>query len=58
MLTAVAEVNRWKRFIISQHDAEQQAKLEYMSKAERQIWQHYFQTLAQKKHLEDFLQLE
>ena len=28
MLKAVAEVNRWKRFIISQHDAEQQAKLE------------------------------
>ena len=55
MLTAVAQVNRWKRFIISQHDAEEQARLEYMTKAERQIWQHYFQTLAQKKHLEDFL---
>ena len=55
MLTAVAQVNRWKRFIISQHDAELQAKLEYMSKAERQIWLNYFQTLAQKKHLEDFL---
>ena len=26
-----------------------------MSKAERQIWQKYFQTLAQKKHLEEFL---
>ena len=55
MLTAVAQVNRWKRFIISQHDAEEQARLEYMTKAERQIWQKYFQTLAQKKHLEDFL---
>ena len=55
MLTAVAEVNRWKRFIISQHDAEEKAKLEYMTKAERQIWLNYFQTLAQKKHLEDFL---
>ena len=55
MLTAVAEVNRWKRFIISQRDAEEQAELEYMSKAERQIWLNYFQTLAQKKHLEDFL---
>ena len=55
MLTAVAQVNRWKRFIISQHDAHEQAKLEYMSKAERQIWLNYFQTLAQKKHLEDFL---
>ena len=56
MLTAIAEVNRWKRFIISQRDAEEQAKLEYMTKSERQIWQNYFQTLAQKKHLEDFLQ--
>jgi hypothetical protein len=55
MMTAVAEVNRWKRFIISQHHAEQQAKLEYMTKAERQIWLNYFQTLAQKKHLENFL---
>ena len=56
MLKAVAEVNRWKRFIISQHDAQEHAKLEYMTKAERQIWLNYFQTLAQKKHLEDFLQ--
>lgn len=55
MLTAVADVNRWKRFIISQHDAEQQAKLEYMSKTERQIWLNYFELLAQKKHLEEFL---
>lgn len=56
MLKAVGEVNRWKRFIISPHAAEQQAKLEYMTKSERQIWQRYFQTQAQKKHLEDFLQ--
>ncbi|MBR0032028.1 MAG: hypothetical protein IJP61_07060, partial [Treponema sp.] len=55
MLTAVAQVNRWKRFIISQHDAQEQAMLEYMTKAERQIWLNYFQTLAQKKHLEEFL---
>ena len=51
MLTAVAQVNRWKRFIISQHDAQEQAKLEYMTKSERQIWLNYFQTLAQKKTL-------
>ena len=55
MLTAVAQVNRWKRFIISQHDAQEQAKLEYMTKSERKIWLNYFQTLAQKKHWEDFL---
>ena len=34
MLTAMVQVNKWKRAIISQHDAEQQAKLEYMTKAE------------------------
>ena len=56
MLTAVAEVNKWKRVIISQHDAEEQAKLEYMSKPEQELWQKYFETLAQKKHLEEFLQ--
>lgn len=55
MLTALAEVNKWKRVIISQHDAEEQAKLEYMSKSERELWHTYFEMLAQKKHLEDFL---
>ena len=55
MLTAVAQVNKWKRVIISQHDAEEQAKLEYMSKTERELWQRYFETLAQKKQLEEFL---
>ena len=55
MLTAVAQVNKWKRVIISQHDAEQQAKLEYMSKSERELWLKYFETLAQKKRLEEFL---
>ena len=56
MLTAVAEVNKWKRVIISYHDAEEQAKLEYMTKSERELWQRYFETLAQKKQLEEFLQ--
>ena len=55
MLTALADVNKWKRIIISQHDAEEQAKLEYMSKAERELWLKYFETLAQKKNLEEFL---
>ena len=55
MLTAVAQVNKWKRVIISQHDAEEQARLEYMSKAERKLWLNYFETLAQKKKLEEFL---
>ena len=55
MLTAVAEVNKWKRVIISQHDAEEQARLEYMSKSERELWQKYFEILGQKKQLEEFL---
>ena len=55
MFTAVAEVNKWKRVIISQHDAEEKAKLEYMTKSERELWQRYFETLAQKKQLEEFL---
>ena len=56
MFTAVAEVNKWKRVIISFHDAQEQAKLEYMTKSERELWQNYFETLAQKKQLEEFLQ--
>ena len=55
MLTAVAEVNKWKRVIISQHDAEEKAKLEYMTKSERELWLKYFETLGRKKHLEEFL---
>ena len=56
MLTAVAQVNKWKRVIISQHDAEERAKLEYMNKNERELWLKYFETLGQKKRLEEFLQ--
>ena len=56
MLTAVAQVNKWKRAIISQHDAEERAKLEYMTKSERELWLKYFETLGQKNHLDQFLQ--
>ena len=55
MFSAVAEVNHWKRIIISYHDAQFQAKLEYMRPNEREIWQHYSDLLAQKKNLEDLL---
>ena len=55
MFSAVAEVNKWKRILISYHDAEQQAKLEYMTKSERDLWQQYQETLAQKKNLVQFL---
>ena len=53
---AMEEVNRWKRLIISQHDAEEKAKLEYMTPSEREVWHQYFETLNQKKQLEKFLQ--
>ena len=53
---AMEEVNRWKRSIISQHDAEEKTKLEYMTPSEREVWNQYFETLAQKKQLEKFLQ--
>ena len=55
MLTAIAQVNKWKRAIISLHDAQEQAKLEYMTKSEQQVWQNFFELLGQKKHLEEFL---
>ena len=54
MLTAIAEVNKWKLVIISLHDAEEKARLEYMSKSERELWQKYFETLAQKKSWKNF----
>ena len=56
VLIEVAEVNRWKRAVISQQEAEEKAKLEYMTPAEREIWRKYFETLGQKKQLENFLQ--
>ncbi len=55
MFSAVAEVNKWKRILISYHDAQLQAKLEYMTKSERELWQQYQVSLAQKKNLEQFL---
>ena len=56
ILTAIAEVNKWKRVIIYQRDAEEKVNLEYMTKSERELWQKYFETPGQKKHLEEFLQ--
>ena len=56
LLNAVAEVNKWKRVIVSLHDAEEQAKLEYMTKSERQLWLNYSSTVSQIHHLQEFLQ--
>lgn len=55
LFSAIAEVNKWKRTIISYHEAELQAKLEYMTKSERELWLKYYESLAQKKNLEEFL---
>ena len=55
ILTALAQVNKFKHIIISQHDAHEQAMLEYMTKAERESWLKYAELLAQKKHWEKFL---
>ena len=55
LFNAIAEVNKWKRVIISQHDAQEQAKLEYMTKAEREIWQNHSANVAQIHNLEKFL---
>ena len=55
LFNAVSEVNKWKRVIISQHDAEEQAKLEYMSKSERQLWLNYSSSVSQIRHLQEFL---
>jgi len=30
--------------------------MEYMTKSERELWQNFFESLAQKKNLEEFLQ--
>ena len=53
--SAISEVNKWKRVVISRNAAEIQAKIEYMTKSERELWHQYQETLAQKNHLQDFL---
>ena len=55
LLFEIEEVNRWKRAIISQHEAEEKARLEYMAPKEREVWKQYFEMKLQKKNLEEFL---
>ena len=55
MMSALTQVNKWKRLVVSQHEAEEQAKLEYMTKEEQKIWRRYFELLGQQKQLEEFL---
>lgn len=47
--------SRLKALMVSQHDAELQAKMEYMTKSERKLWLKFFETLAHKNHLKHFL---
>ena len=55
MMSALRQVNKWKRLVVSQHEAEEQAKIEYMTKEEQKIWRRYFELLGQQKQLEEFL---
>ncbi|MBR1395955.1 MAG: MobA/MobL family protein, partial [Selenomonadaceae bacterium] len=56
LLKSIDIVNKWKRILISRHDAEQQAKLEYMTKEEREIWFKFFETKHQKSNLKDLIE--
>ena len=56
LLNAIDEVNKWKRILISRRDAEEQAKLEYMSKEEREIWHQFHDAQRQIANLESFKQ--
>lgn len=55
MMSALTQVNKWKRLVVSQHEAEEKAKLEYMTEEEQKIWRRYFELLGQQKQLEEFL---
>ena len=54
LLKSIELVNKWKRILISRHDAEEQAKLEYMTKEERELWHNFHDSLNQIKNLESF----
>ena len=54
LLKSIDLVNKWKRILISRHDAEEQAKLEYMTKEERELWHNFQDSINQIKNLETF----
>ena len=56
LLKSIDIVNKWKRILISRHDAEEQAKLEYMAKDEREIWFKFFEAIHQKANLKDLIE--
>ena len=55
MLSAVTEVNRWKRAIVSKHDAELQAKLQYMKKKNGKFGYTILSYLLKKSTWKHFL---
>lgn len=54
VLSAIREVNALKNIILTKSDAEEQAKLEYLTPEEREIWQKFKETKAQKEHWKTF----
>lgn len=58
MLFEIREVNFWKRAIISQHKAEEKAKLEYMTPKEREIWRNYFEILQKNTYARKMLKMK
>ena len=56
LLKSIEIVNKWKRILISRHDAEQQAKLEYMTKDERELWFKFYEAKHQKSNLKDLIE--
>lgn len=54
VLSAIREVNALKNIILTRSDAEEQAKLEYLTPKERELWQRFKETKAQKEHWKTF----
>lgn len=54
VLSAIWEVNALKNTILTTSDAEEQAKLEYLTAQERQLWQQFKDSKSQKEHWEIF----
>ena len=55
VLSAIREVNALKNAILTKSDAEEQVKLEYLMPQERELWQNYKESKAQKEHWQIFL---
>ena len=55
VLTALREVNALKNIVLTKSAAEEQAKLEYLSPDEREIWQRFKEAQAQKQHWTTFV---